>query len=230
MRQFVGTIPARIERLKRDKRGYPVPFFVHWEDGVPLFPVADPVKMKRAMTAELCWICGERLGAYKAFVVGPMCCVNRLSAEPPCHFECAEFAVRNCPFMVYPKVKRSLDPEDRRYEAPGGVMIERNPGVSAIWVCRAFRVEKHDGKPLWRFGMAHKVSFWASSRKATFAEVEAATRSGLPGLVKVAGLDGPAALKELKRQIGAFENLLAEVEWPDGLPDVDLSSFEEHVS
>jgi hypothetical protein len=34
-----------------------------------------------------------------SFVVGPMCGINRNSAEPPSHKECAQWSARNCPFL-----------------------------------------------------------------------------------------------------------------------------------
>ncbi|MER9336468.1 hypothetical protein NKJ06_21150 [Mesorhizobium sp. M0293] len=222
MREFVGTMPARIEALPRDHRGFPVPWFVAWQDGKPLFPVLDPEKMRQALRHEKCWVCGQRLGAYKAFVIGPMCCVNRVTAEPPCHLECAQFAVLNCPFMASPLTKRTTT-DDGTYKGqpidkPAGMMIDRNPGVSCIWITKSFQIENHGGKPLWRIGPPHKVSFWARSRVATRAEVEHSVVTGLPILRKVAALDGPAGMKALDRQIGTFWELVDEVE----LPDIDL--------
>lgn len=233
MRQFVGGVPSRIDSLPRDRRGYPVPWFVAWDAGKPLFPVLDPEKMRQALKYEKCWVCGQRLGGYKAFVIGPMCCINRVSAEPPSHFECAQFAVLNCPFMAQPLAKRTTS-DDGTYkgkpvDAPAGIMIDRNPGVSAIWVTKSFNVENHGGKPLWKIGPAHKVSFWAKARKATRAEVEHSVVTGIPILRKVAAQDGAQAMKDLDRQIGAFWAMCDEVEFHD-LPDVDLPALmrEEH--
>lgn len=227
MRQFVGGVPGRIDALPRDKRGFPVPFFVAWQDGKPLFPVMDPDKMRQALKYEKCWICGQRLGGYKAFVIGPMCCVNRLSSEPPNHFECAKFAVLNCPFMAQPLAKRTTS-EGGTYkglpvEKPAGVMIERNPGVSAIWVTKSFAIENHGG-PLWRIGPAHKVSFWSRGRPATRAELEHSVVTGLPFLRKEAARDGAQAMKALDRQIGTFWEMVDEVEF-EALPDVDLPAL-----
>src|SRR5262249_41454815 len=134
MRQF-ADMPHRIKALPVDRRGYPVPWFVPWEDGEPLFPVADPVKLAMAILHSKCSMCGQTLGAFKCFVIGPMCVVNRVSAEPPCHRDCAEFAVKTCPFMTMPLAKRTSD-RIAGIEDPAGIMIERNPGVSAIWVTK----------------------------------------------------------------------------------------------
>lgn len=223
MRTLNGPVPGRIARLPKDRRGYPIPFFVAWQDGLPLFPVADPVKMRACHKRNLCWICGETLGAYKAFAIGPMCCVNRISSEPPSHVDCAKFACANCPFMTQPLAKRA---DATGSVAPGGIMIERNPGVTAIWVTKSFKIENHGGA-LWRLGPATSLQFWARGRLATRAEVADSIETGLPILFKTAAMEGGAALAELSRQIAAMTGLLdTEVQWPS-MPDVDLSSFEE---
>lgn len=223
MRQFVGGVPGRIEALPRDKRGFPVPWFVAWVEGKPVFPAADPDKMRQALKYEKCWVCGQRLGGYKAFVIGPMCCVNRLTAEPPSHFECAKFAVLNCPFMAQPLAKRTMGPDEGLVK-PGGIMIDRNPGVSAIWVTKSFAIERDNGQPLWRIGPAHKVSFWAKGRPATRAELEHSVVTGIPLLRKVAAQQGAQAMKALDRQIGAFWEMVDEVEF-EPLPDIDLPAL-----
>src|SRR4051812_13821199 len=99
-------MPPSIAALPRDHRGYPVPWFVAWSEGRPIFPAADPQKLVRAIRERRCWVCGDLLTRYLAFVVGPMCTVNRVSAEPPSHLKCAEFSTRACPFLTRPKMKR----------------------------------------------------------------------------------------------------------------------------
>ena len=63
MRQFIGPIPERIARLPLDKRGFPVPWFVQWDDGVPNFPVMDPDKFRLAISFNRCWCCGQPMAA-----------------------------------------------------------------------------------------------------------------------------------------------------------------------
>ena len=98
----------------------------------------DVVKFTAALRYRLCWICGEALGRFKAFVVGPMCAVNRTSAEPPSHFDCAEFSVKACPFLSNPD-KRRRDSNLPEHNTPAGIALERNPGVSLIWVTTEYR-------------------------------------------------------------------------------------------
>src|SRR5437764_29347 len=98
------ALPSRLKLLPVDERGFPVPWFVAWIDGKPDFRVVDQRKMAIAVSEKRCWVCGDFLGRYMAFVIGPMCAVNRVSSEPPSHRECAEFSVRACPFLTKPKV------------------------------------------------------------------------------------------------------------------------------
>src|SRR6516162_9906742 len=97
-------IPDRIKRL-RVFRGYPVPWFVPWLNHEPEFRCMTQEKMQLAIEQKRCWICGQKLGTFMTFVVGPMCTVNRINAEPPSHKDCATFAVQACPFLTKPHMK-----------------------------------------------------------------------------------------------------------------------------
>jgi hypothetical protein len=210
MREFIGTIPQRISRLPRDKRGFPVPFFVKWIDGEPHFPVMDPEKFVQAVHHHKCWICGGTLGGYKAFCIGPMCVINRVTAEPPSHVDCARFAVLNCPFMANPKVGRQLGGDEiiRQGAKVAGIMIERNPGVSAIWVTKSYKMERTDTGPLFRLGPATALSFWAHGREATREEVAHSVETGLPFLEKMATSEGAQAYGDYRRQVATGLDLI----------------------
>src|SRR5262245_39698608 len=90
-REGLPARPPRIKRLPLDARGYPVPWFVAYVDGVPDFRIVDTPKIGVAWNKQRCWICGGQLGRYLAFAIGPMCAVNRVSSEPPSHLECAMY-------------------------------------------------------------------------------------------------------------------------------------------
>jgi hypothetical protein len=198
MTQF-DNIPKRISLLPRDRRGYPIPWFVFIdEEGEPHFHIADGPKRAQAVKERLCWVCGQRLGRYLAFVIGPMCSINRVSAEPPMHRECAEFSIRACPFLLNPNMKRM--PEEKGYQTdnPGGIMIARNPGVMALWMATDFRVVKdHQGGWLFRVGDPLECLWYAQGRQATRAEVMDSMESGLPILVQMANDEGGEATQAL---------------------------------
>lgn len=196
VRADLPPLTPRIARLPVDERGYPVPFFVQWVDGAnaptpagvgrPEFRMMDGQKWVRCMKENLCWVCGESLGRYKAFPIGPMCCVNRVTSEPPSHLDCAQWSVRGCPFLSKPNMVRRED-ELTRQNKPNvaGVMIERNPGVMAIWVSKTYKTFKAPNGYLLRIGDPVSVEWFTLGRPATRAEALKAIDDGLPALLKV---------------------------------------------
>jgi hypothetical protein len=207
VRPDIPAPPARIAKLPVDRRGYPVPWFVHWENGTPDFRVIAAGKRQRAVSEKLCWICGDPLGKYLAFVIGPMCAINRVSAEPPGHRECAEYSARVCPFLSRPKVERregnypasvGLDP--KLSDNSPGFACDRNPGVALVWVTREYKIfHVHNGSLL-RVGDPTELLFFAHGRPAELAEVLESIRTGLPILQEAASKEGPGAVANLGAQ------------------------------
>jgi len=196
------AMPVRVQKLPIDDRGYPVPRFVKWLDGVPDFRVIDSDFMARALRNRLCWICGEQQGVFTALCTGPMCVLSRTTAEPGSHLACAQFSVRACPFMTQPNRARNEAglPEDRM--APG-IMIKRNPGVTAIYVTKTitpFRPPIGEGI-LFRMGEPTSVEWYARGRRATREEVMESITSGLPLLEEAARAQGPDAVAALQVEI-----------------------------
>jgi hypothetical protein len=202
-------MPDRIMHLPRDDRGYPVPRFVMWIDGQPDFRIIKPGWMDECMRKNLCWLCGGYLGRRMAFVIGPMCCVNRINSEPPSHYACARFAARNCPFLTRPMAKRrERDMPAETVKAPG-IPIDRNPGVCAIWVTTSYKTfHAEGGDILFRIGPAETLEFWCEGRPATRVEVDESVRTGLPLLQREAQRDGPEAIKVLQYLVEAFTHTL----------------------
>lgn len=198
----VAEMPGRIERLPRDRVGRPVPWFVAWIDGVPDFRVVKPGATREAMRGGLCWICGVPFQRQedRAFLIGPMCVVNRVSAEPPSHRDCAVYSARVCPFLATPNMVRRDRHMPEGAEQPAGIMIRRNPGVALVWVTRykAWGTRSDgDGGTLFDIGDPKTALWFAQGREAGRAEVLASIDSGLPILREMAEQDGPAAVAEL---------------------------------
>lgn len=182
------VMPGRIARLKRDDKGRPVPYFVAWKDGVPDFKVVSAVKVSECAINRVCWICGEKLGKFLAFVIGPMCSVNRISAEPPSHFECAKYAAQACPFLAHPQMQRRDSkihlPDEVR--DPPGIYFDRNPGVTLVWVTTDYKPFVHDGGLLFDLGEPTTWIWYAEGRLATRAEVSMSFETGLGKLYDIA--------------------------------------------
>jgi hypothetical protein len=207
-RMQVG-LPDRMKPLPVDQRGYPVPWFVTWIDGVPDFRVITPEKVWMAHRIELCWVCGQPRGRYMAFVIGPMCSINRVSSEPPSHRDCAIYSAVHCPFLTKPNMHRRENALPEGHIQPAGVMIRRNPGVTMVWITRDYRAEVEADGILFRIGDPVEVLWYAEGRPATRDEVVASVESGLPTLIEMADAEGPAASAALARMQSAAEGL-----WP----------------
>lgn len=216
----VADMPRSVRALPTDSRGYPIPWFVDWvtkESGerVPEFRAMNPHRWKSAVLTNLCWVCGEpkRHKDGHVFVVGPMCGINRTTAEPACHPDCAKWSALNCPFLSRPQMVRREDDvinsESLAANAPG-LPLDRNPGVTLCWATRSFVIFKDpSGKPLLQMGDPYRLDFYASGRTATADEIRASVDSGLPRLEEIAALDpgGSSALRTARQR---FERLV----WP----------------
>jgi hypothetical protein len=216
-------IPDRIDRLPRWRimgQDYPVPYFVAWFDadnepcrpgqGRPDFRVMAMEKWARCWKSGRCWVCGEPLGKYKAYVIGPMCAVTRTTSEPGSHLECAVYSAQTCPFLTNPKMKRGSDvvelPEATRL--PAGFFIARNPGVACVWVTRTAKSFKATHGTLITLGDPERVEWFAHGRAATYEEVLTSIMSGYPKLVEVAEAEGNGAVEELSARLYGTMKLL----------------------
>lgn len=96
-------VPEHMKHLPRTSQGYLKPWFVKGDD----FRVVDSKKAAYAVTKKACWICGTPFtGGQYAMVCSPVSAMFRVFKEPPCHLECAEYAIQVCPFLLYPNAKR----------------------------------------------------------------------------------------------------------------------------
>lgn len=195
-------LPGRMQGLPVDHRGFPVPWFVAWVDGKPVFPAMDSDKLRQAIQFGKCWVCGQPLGRFKYWVIGPMCVINRVSSEPPSHQECALFSVKNCPFLSNPRMGRV--PRDKYGgKAAAGIMLDRNPGATAMIETQGPISYHSDGRGgvLFEVKPIASVSWWACGRPATAEEVRHSIATGLPALREIAQAEGPQSLKVLGRRI-----------------------------
>ncbi len=198
--QPLPPMPPNIARLPRDHRGFPIPWFVaKLADGTRDFRIADDRKRLHAVRHSCCWVCGERLGRFKVFVIGPMCVVNRVTAEPPCHLACAEFAAKACPFLVRPRMRRN-EHDLPDHEAAPGIAIPRNPGVVCLYTTREFSVFQAIGGWLIRLGPPCSVAWYAEGQRCGRDAVMASIESGYPILLDLAQRDGADAVADLAKQ------------------------------
>jgi hypothetical protein len=207
LRPELTKLPERIAALPVF-RGYPVPWFVSYPNGPegdPEFRLLDTKKWIAAVQQKLCWVCGQQLGAYIAFVLGPMCGITRTTSEPPCHRECAEWSIVNCPFLSRPHMTRRMDNLPEEMVPPPGIHLARNPGVMLLWCTRKYSLFRGpDRRFLIRVGDPIEVGYFSEGRRATRTEVEESIDGGMPALLQAAQKEGPEAEAALLGQIAEF--------------------------
>lgn len=193
IRPGLPPLTPRIAKLPVDERGYPVPYFVQWfdENGIPTKRgVGKPDHRIMDITAFMdcvmngkCWVCGQPMGRNGVFVIGPMCAVNKNTAEPPSHQDCARWSVQGCPFLSNPDMVRREARMPVGSTEAAGMMIKRNPGVMALWASRTWKPYAVPGGFLIHTGEPISVEWWTRGRLATRAEVLDAIDSGMPLLL-----------------------------------------------
>jgi hypothetical protein len=198
-RPELPKIPEYIARLPVF-RGYPVPWFVETIPGKdPDFRIVSRTKLAAAIAQRRCWVCGVNIPTAQefAFVIGPMCAINRTSSEPPSHVECANFSALACPFLARPKMVRREDDLPAELSLPPGMMIGRNPGVALVWITTTYTKRFAPNGVLIKVGEPSRVWAFAEGRNATADEVRASIESGMPLLREAAQREGLLALSEL---------------------------------
>ncbi|MGA0601436.1 hypothetical protein ACO2Q3_12100 [Caulobacter sp. KR2-114] len=195
-----ADMPARVARLPVDHRGFPVPWFVAWRDGAPQFPVIDAGKLALAWTAERCWVCGEALGAWRGWIVGPLSALEGATPEPPSHCDCAGFAVTACPHLASADARFAENAD----AAPGHVaqanVSRLRTDATGIWVTRGrgATAMRAGGGVLFRLEPPQRLEWWARRRPATGQDVRAALDAALPVLRRTAEAEGRAAALEAR--------------------------------
>jgi hypothetical protein len=189
-------IPDRLAGFPLSDEGYPIPYFVPYVDGKPEFRAMDPEKFSHAVRHRKCWLCGGTLGKHLTFPIGPMCAITRTTAEPPSHLACAEYAVRACPFLSQPRMKRN-EKDLPKNIGSAGISIDRNPGTIVLWTTLSYKLFHAGNGYLFRIGDPEHVEAYALGRKATQSELAHSIVTGYPILQATAKQDGPEAEEEL---------------------------------
>lgn len=207
-------VPRRLASMPRDRRGFVVPFFVDWVNGEPVFPALDPNKWKRCVAQRLCWLCGQPLGRNLIFVIGPMCGINRVTFEPPSHADCADYALKVCPFIVNPAMRRvpmaKVAPELGPMVPPPGQHSDDNPGTMIFWATRTYALIRTDTGPLISIGDPFEHAWWTRGRIARPEEAADAFRVGAERLLRAAATEGDEAVADLEKLVNAALRLLPE--------------------
>jgi len=105
-------IPKRMSMLRRDSRGYPIPFNVLRDvDGKPFFAINDDRVRARCLKEKRCAICGYRLDKLMWLVGGPLSAFheNGCYQDTPLHHDCMTYALQVCPYLSMPNYLGRID-------------------------------------------------------------------------------------------------------------------------
>lgn len=201
---LLERMPDRMRALPLTSEGWPALWFATVDPATGLVDlrVARGEAPAQAWKHGKCWLCGQILGSYRTFVIGPMCTVNRTSSEPPCHHECATFAAIACPFLTRPRmVRNGKNLPTGTCDAPGSPIM-RNPGATALWTTRKPALRHVHNGTIFNIGEPTLVEWFAEGRPATRAEVEHSIETGLPFLVRECDRETPARRSAALKALG----------------------------
>lgn len=107
-------IPELMQDLPRDKRGYPVPAIVGYDNaGQPLFTINDTAKTNKQMAEQSCGICGKGIPTGEMCMVGgPVSAFHPhggVYVDGPVHADCGRYALQVCPYLAAPNYSKRLD-------------------------------------------------------------------------------------------------------------------------
>lgn len=172
-REGLPRVPEKMQALPVDERGYPVPWFVDWVEGKPDHRLMDAKKIPDAIRFDRCWICGEAMGKYRSFCMGPMGLITLTQTEPPSHLDCLRFAVKACPHLTSPSAKHRDTGIEEAVTPVGTVQV--NPGTWCLATTREVRIHRYviEERYLFRIGPIDSAEWYRKGKPATRADVDA---------------------------------------------------------
>ena len=162
-------VPPRLAARPRDARGYPIPVTVLVDaNGLPDFRVTDTRQWLRAVQFRTCGLCGEPLGRHLAFVGGPACHDNRIFTDLPMHRDCAEYALKVCPFLALRNFRYATKLPSLEGVAALNVnemVSDARPACFFLGVTRSYRPVRDGSGQLYVQAQAwEEVTWWQQGR------------------------------------------------------------------
>ncbi len=141
------TVPVRVMKLPLSVDGRPVPFCVDIDsDGKPLWQVTNAKRGEQALTEELCWCCGVKLGTFRAFILKPNNAMRRHCFTLPMHADCAEWMA-----TTFPTLQEDL---------------------WALYVTKGYNVKRpREGAPFILLAKPEALTWWSHGQPAGFAQI-----------------------------------------------------------
>lgn len=171
------SLPPRMRALPRDADGQPIPYLLTQVATKFDSTLGPDLALTTLFAQKRCWLCGEQLGRYAAFVGEPLTSITRVSRTPPAHHDCAKYA------------------------AMTGLLQPKTLKVSLVWVTRDYGMRRAAQGHVFAVGDAEQAFWFTDGRAATREEVTDAMQEGLTDLYEAAKRGGDAALSGLDLQV-----------------------------
>lgn len=156
MNPNLPPLPDYMRGLPVDDDGVPVPFVVAWIDGKADRSQPNTAAMTRCIQEDLCAICGEKLGRFKAFTLSHQQVLTGVASDPPGHLECVFYAAE--------------------------VLMSSAPIVVVVWSTEQSRLLLSGRRPLWEVGAPDRVGWFVGGRPAVREEIEADSGAALEAI------------------------------------------------
>lgn len=214
----LNNLPERMRSLPI-QNGYPVPWFVPNVNGVYDFRLVDGAKLLPTIQRELCYVCGQKLGAHRTFIMGPISVINRVVPEPPSHPDCAEWSVKACPYLAYKQEAGRDGKPDGTTPNPTGFGINFHPKTYCVWVTKSYRIQKIQpdasrnihGGVLFHVGDPTQTIWYRESRLATRSEVLEDLEKAYELLKLMVPASSEAEINRITRRYEAAKTIAPEV-------------------
>lgn len=134
---------------------------------MPDFTATDHDAYLRVVRNKLCGLCGEPLDYYMVFIGGPLSNANRAFLDAPMHLECAEYAVRTCPYLAMRMegfVTRSHRAGSREM-TPG--LATARPDRFGLCVTRGFKLATRNGSVYLHADKPVRVEWYENGERVT---------------------------------------------------------------
>src|SRR4051794_9809070 len=100
-----ASMPARIAKLAKDDRGYPITYIAAFINGKADLGIQDYAKVLSCVREWRCHVCGEKLGKLGYFIAYEPIAKRPRFLDPAIHKDCALYSLKVCPYLANPSAK-----------------------------------------------------------------------------------------------------------------------------
>lgn len=179
-----------MQHLPLDARGYPIPTIVYRDgDGKPHFTVNEESLRQHVIRMDECSICGGKLLRGRWYVGGFRSAFHPHGAylDPAMHAECAEYALKVCPYLANPSYTKRIEARTVKKDDPTPLVIDptmdpKRPELFVAIMTTGQRYNRHENPVLAARNAIGtivpkrpyvQVQYWVQGKHIPFHEAQA---------------------------------------------------------